>query len=167
VGITWGGERACTGTAAPEAKLQTNTTEVAVLIDATTGHDVIAYTSGADASCTGSASAPTVVRPNEVVSIPWEPIGQASTAVHVTVPPCGRYDGWTQVVDPGDRLAVEVLASVPFDPLCAVSSARVEDVDDVVPLGSAQQQVQHAALGPVDELRVLPGGAKGGRLAAG
>jgi hypothetical protein len=108
-----------------------------------------------------------VVRPNEVVSIPWEPIGQASTAVHVTVPPCGRYDGWTQVVDPGDRLAVEVLASVPFDPLCAVSSARVEDVDDVVPLGSAQQQVQHAALGPVDELRVLPGGAKGGRLAAG
>jgi hypothetical protein len=86
--------------------------------------------------------------------------------VRVTVPPCGRYDGWTQLVDTGAQLAVQVLASVPFDPLCTASSTQVEDVDDVVPLGSAQQQVQHAALGSVDELRVLPGGVKGGRPVA-
>jgi hypothetical protein len=137
-----------------------------VLIDAITGQDVIAYTSGADASCTGLASAPTVVRPNEVMSVPWEPIGPASTAVRVTVPMCGRYDGWTQVVGPGAQLVVQALASVPFDPPCTASSTRVQDVDDVVPLGSAQQQVQHAALGSVDELRVLPGGLRGGRPVA-
>ena len=165
VGIAWGGVRACPAAAA-SGNLQTNTTEVAVLIDAVTGHDVIAYTSGTDASCTGPASAPTVVRPNQVVSVPWQPIGPASTAVRVTVPPCGRYDGWTQLVDTGAQLAVQVLASVPFDPLCTASSTQVEDVDDVVPLGSAQQQVQHAALGSVDELRVLPGGVKGGRPVA-
>jgi hypothetical protein len=158
VGITWGGLQACPGTTTSGGKLQTDTAEVAVLIDAVTGHDVIAYTSGADASCGGPAGTPTVVRPNELTSVSWQPVGPTSTAVRVTVPPCGRYDGWTQVAGPGPQPAVQVVASVPFDPLCGASSTQVEDVDDIVPLGSSQQQTPHAAVGPVDELRVLPGG---------
>ena len=47
---------------------------------------------------------------------------------------------------------------VPFDPKCPSSAQTVVDVDDVVPLGSAQQQVPHAQPGPIDELKVLSSG---------
>jgi hypothetical protein len=127
-------------------------------MDADTGHDVVAYTSTTGASCSSETSEPTVVRPDQLVSVPWHPVGPDSTAVSVTVPPCGSYDGWTQVAGTTSQPAVQVVASVPFDPTCAASAPESIAVDDVVPLGSAQSQLPHAALGPVDELKVLPGG---------
>ncbi len=158
VGISWGGLLACPQGASSAAKLVPDASEVAVIFDATTGHDVIGYSSGADPSCSGSPAAPSVVRPNELVSVPWQPVGPTSTAVRVTIPACGQYDGWNEVQGPGTQSAIEVVASVPFDPQCAATSAQSEEFDDVVPLGSSQQQLAHAALGPVEALRVLPGG---------
>lgn len=127
-----------------------------MLIDAATGHDVIAYTNGGAASCNGQLGAPMLVRPNQLVSVPWQPVNPASTAVKVTVPPCGNYVGWTQVTGFAAQPAVQVVASVPFDPLCAARGTQVVSADDVIPLGPAGQAVPHAALGPLDSLRVLP-----------
>jgi len=131
---------------------------VAVVIDALTGHDVLAYTNGLPTSCGAPASSPAVVRPNEVVSVGWAPVGPSSTAVRTTMPACAHYYGWTQVTGNSVQPAVQVLASVPFDPLCGETVPQSVDVDDVVPLGTAQNQVPHAALGPTQDLRVLPGG---------
>jgi hypothetical protein len=158
VGVAWGGLLACPQGASSEAKLVPDSSEVAVIFDATTGHDVIGYSSGADPSCSGSRAAPSVVRPNELVSVPWQPVGPTSTAVRVTMPACGQYDGWNEVQGPGTQNAIQVVASVPFDPECAGTSAQSEEFEDVVPLGPSQQQLAHAALGPVQALRVLPGG---------
>ena len=88
--------------------------------------------------------------------MPWHPVGSASTAVDATLPACGQYAGWTQVPN-GGGTAVEVVARVPFDPACGASSSHDDSVDDVIPLGGGQAQVQHAALGPVDALRTLTG----------
>jgi hypothetical protein len=52
---------------------------------------------------------------------------------------------------------VQVVARKPFDPTCGSLATTTQTVDDVVPLGTAQAQVQHAELGPVQALRTLPG----------
>ena len=130
---------------------------VAVVFDARTGHDALSYRSGTSA-CGAPSGPPTVFRPDELVSVAWHPVGPASTAVVVTLPPCGSYTGWTQVSTPGGGPgAVEVVARSPFDPRCGANSDRSEIVDDVVPLGNGQAQLAHAAMGPVDALRTLTG----------
>jgi hypothetical protein len=159
VGIAWGGLLACPQSTSSGGKLLPDTTEVAVMIDAVTGHDVIAYSNGADASCSGTPAASAISRSNELVSVPWQAVGPTSTAVYVTMPACAHYDGWRQVQGSGTQAAIQVVASVPFDPQCGATSAQSEEFEDVVPLGSEQQQqLAHAALGPVEALRVLPGG---------
>ena len=161
VGIVFGG--LCPPTASSGGKPVEDATEVAVLIDATNGRDVIAYTADAAAagtSCDGpAAAAPALARPDELESVPWQPVGPASTAVEVTVPACGHYDGWTELDPSAAHPAVQVVASVPFDPLCGTTGAQVVSVDDVIPLGSSQQQVPHAPIGALHTLNVLPGGS--------
>jgi hypothetical protein len=130
---------------------------VAVVFDAGTGRSVIAYTSRSAAVCSGPVLPASVGRPDELVSIPWQPVGPASTAVHVTLPACSTYYGWTEVAGTGSS-SVQVVARVPFDSACSSNAPITETVDDVVPLGNAQTQVPRAALGPVDALRTLPGG---------
>jgi hypothetical protein len=160
VGIVWGAVPPCstTSTSGPRAATARASRFVAVLLDAQSGHDALAYRSG-EPACRGAQGSPTVARPEELVSVAWHPVGPASTAVETTIPPCGFYDGWTQVSQPGGgAVAVEVVARVPFDPRCGAASSRTEIVDDVVPLGNGQAQLAHAALGPVDALRTLAGG---------
>ncbi len=128
-----------------------------VVIDAETGGSVVAYTSRSSLACSGPVMAPSIIRPNELVSVPWQPVGPTSTSVRMTLPPCGTYFGWTEL--PGQSASpIQVVASKPFDPDCGskVSSSLV--VASVVPLGAAQAQVPHAPLGPVEGLRTLPGG---------
>jgi hypothetical protein len=152
VGIAWGAD--CPERAgAPRLA----TRYVAVVIDADTGRSVIAYTSRSSVACSGPVLPASVSRPNELVSVPWEPQGPTSTAVRVTVPACGAYFGWTQVQVQGTA-SIQVVASKPFDPECGSTASTVQTVDSVVPLGAAQSKVPHAALGPVDGLRTLPGG---------
>jgi hypothetical protein len=129
---------------------------VAVVFDAETGRSVIAYTSRSAATCNGPVQPASVSRPDELVSIPWQAVGPASTAVHVTLPACATYYGWTEVAGSGTD-SVQVVARVPFDSGCSSNVPVTETVDDVVPLGKAQAQVPHAALGAVDILRTLPG----------
>ena len=51
--------------------------------------------------CGGTVQPTDVSRPTELVSVPWQPVGPASTAVRVTMPACGTYFGWTDVTGPG------------------------------------------------------------------
>jgi hypothetical protein len=48
------------------------------------------------------------------------------------------------------------VASRPYDPDCSPATEKTQPVDNVVPLGNAQNQVPHAPLGPIDGLRSLP-----------
>jgi hypothetical protein len=152
VGIAWGAD--CP--ARPGAP-RLATRYVVVVIDADTGGSVVAYTSRSSAACSGPVMAPSISRPNELVSIPWEPVGPTSTSVRVTMPPCATYFGWTQL--PGQSAApIQVVASKPFDPDCGSKASSSLIVGNVVPLGATQAHVPHAALGPVDGLRTLAGG---------
>jgi hypothetical protein len=152
VGIAWGAD--CPERAgAPRLA----TRYVAVVIDADTGRSVIAYMSRSSVACSGPVLPASVSRPNELVSVPWQPQGPTSTAVRVTLPACATYFGWTEVPSPS-AASVQVEASKPFDPDCGSTATTVQTVDNVVPLGAAQNKVPHAALGPVDGLRTLPGG---------
>jgi hypothetical protein len=148
VGIAWGLD-------CPAHVGDTTTRDVAVIFDAQSGRDVITYASRGAAVCGGPRLPPTVSRPDELVSIPWHPVGPASTAVSVTVPACGSFYGWTDQPGTG-AAAVEVVARRPYDASCPSAVPQMQTVDDVVPLGNAQNQVPHAALGPVDGLRSLP-----------
>jgi hypothetical protein len=152
VGIAWGAD--CPARAST-SRLATR--YVAVILDADTGHSALAYTSRSATACSGPVQAPSVIRPDELVSVPWQPVGPTSTSVRVTMPACSTYFGWTDVPGTG-AASVQVVARKPFDPACGSDAAGVVVVGDVVPLGSAQSQVSHAALGPVDALRTLPGG---------
>ncbi len=152
VGIAWG-----MGCPAGGGGSRSPTRYVAVVFDAGTGRSVIAYASRSAAVCSGPVVPASVSRPDELVSIPWQPVGPASTAVHVTLPACATYYGWTEVPGTGSS-SVQVVARVPFDAECSSSAPITETVDDVVPLGSSQTQLPHAALGPVDALRTLPRG---------
>ncbi|MGH9029705.1 MAG: hypothetical protein ACRDV4_08845, partial [Acidimicrobiales bacterium] len=129
-----------------------------VLIDAHSGHDVVAYTDYSTKSCAAGPVGPRFVRPSEFLSVPWQPVGPASTAVNVTIPLCGQYVGWTELAAAtgASGPSIEVVATAPFDPDCGASAPDVMAVDSVVPLGSAQQQVPHAPVRPIDELKVLP-----------
>jgi len=152
VGIAWGaGCPGGTGGAAP------GTQYVAVVLDAQTGASVLAYTSRGTPPCGGTIQPPSVTRASELVSVPWQPVGPASTAVRVTVPACGTFFGWTDVTGAGTA-PVQVVAQKPFDPECGSNAPVVQVVSDVLPLGKAQAQVPHAVLGPVDVLRTLAGG---------
>jgi hypothetical protein len=148
VGIAWGLDCPARTSDAP-------TRDVAVIFDAQSGRDVIAYTSRGVASCGGPQLPPTLSRPQELVSIPWTAVGPTSTAVNVTIPACGSYYGWTEQPGPGTA-ALEVVARWPYDSRCPSGVAQTQTVDDVVPLGDAQNQVPHAPLGPVAGLRSLP-----------
>jgi len=151
VGIAWGTD--CP--ARPGSPLATR--YVAVVIDAGTGRSVIAYTSRSPLACAGPDLPPSISVPAELVSIPWVPLGPTSTSVRITLPTCSTYFGWTEVPGPGAS-TVQVVARKPFDPSCGSVAASTPTVDEVVPLGTAQAQVQHAKLGPVQALRTLPGG---------
>jgi hypothetical protein len=97
-----------------------------------------------------------VTEPNELVSVPWSVVGPSSTAVQIHVPPCGRYYGWTQIQVAGGGVADQVVVADPFDPGCGATAAVSQAIDQVVPLGSGQNQVGHAAVGPVEALQTLP-----------
>lgn len=155
VGITWGGPASCPGATTTQPSSTATTAYTAVLIDARTGQDVLAFRSQGT-PCTGDAGEPSVSRPNELLSVAWQPVGPASTAVQVTVPPCGRYYGWTDVPTSEGGVAVQVVAAVPFDPACGATTAQTVSVDQVVPLGPEQGVVAHAPLGPVSVLTALP-----------
>jgi hypothetical protein len=152
VGIVWGA--GCPGsTSGPHSPVR----YVAVVFDADTGRSAVAYASRGPASCNGPVVAPSVSRPDELVSVPWQPVGPSSTAVRVTMPACSAYFGWTEVPGAGGG-SIQVVASTPFDPDCGSTASSVQVVDNVVPLGNSQAQLLHAALGPVDGLRTLAGG---------
>ncbi len=153
VGIAWGAN-------CPSASGRSSggpTRYVAVVLDAETGRSAIAYTSRGPASCGGPVLAPNVSRPDELVSVPWQAVGPTSTAVHVTLPACSTYFGWTELPGPGAG-SIQVVARVPFDPACGTTAAGSQVVDNVVPLGAQQTHVVHAVLGSVDGLHTLPGG---------
>jgi hypothetical protein len=152
VGIAWGAD--CPARAGG-ARLATR--YVAVVIDADTGRSVIAYTSRSSLACTGPVLPPSISAPSELVSVPWVALGPSNTSVRVTLPACSTYFGWTEVPSLG-AATVQVVAREPFDSTCGSHAASTQTVDDVVPLGNAQAQVQHAKLGPVQGLRTLPGG---------
>ncbi len=153
VGIAWGVD--CPSSA---DKAGADTRYVAVVLDAQTGHSVLAYTSRSAPGCGDAVRPPGASRPEEIVSVPWQPVGPASTAVRATIPACGTYFGSTDVTTQTSS-ALQVLARTPFDPRCPAKAGSAVVVDGVVPLGGpAQAQIPHAALGPVDGLRTLPGG---------
>jgi hypothetical protein len=105
-------------------------------------------------ACGAAVQPPAVSRAAELVSVPWQPVGPGSTAVQVSLPACGTFFGWT-ALEP--TAAIEVVASVPYDPDCG-NPAGTQTVDDVVPLGRAQAGVIHAPLGLVDAEQSLPTG---------
>ncbi len=152
VGIAWGAD-------CPPGLGTTRlpTRYVAVVLDADTGHSVIAYTSRSAIACGGPVQPPSVSQPTELVSAPWQPVGPTSTAVQVTMPPCSTYYGWTDVAGTSAAV-VEVVVQTPFDPGCGSKAPLVVAVDDVVPLGGAQTLISHAAVGPIDALRTLAAG---------
>jgi hypothetical protein len=157
VGIAWGGRETCPGSTTTTQPASTvATTYVAVIIDATTGHRVLAYRSGGTSPCTGTTRPPAVTAPNELVSVPWEVVGPSSTAVEIHVPPCGQYYGWTQIQVAGGGVADQVVVSDPFDPQCGTAVSLSKTVDQVVPLGSGQGLVGHAPVGPIQALQTLP-----------
>jgi hypothetical protein len=155
VGIVWG-PSACTGSTTTTPTSAGSTIYIAVVIDARTGHRVLAYRSGGSAPCTGAPEAPLVTEPNELLSVPWQAVGPASTAVQIEVPPCGHYYGWTQVPAAGGASAAQIVVAVPFDPTCGATASQSQAIDQVVPLGSSQSQVGHAPVGPVEALQALP-----------
>jgi hypothetical protein len=152
VGIVWGAPSSCSGPTTTQPTATGPTSYVAVVIDARSDDRVLAYRSGGSAPCTGTPVAPAVTEPDELLSVPWQPVGPASTAVQVQLPACGAYYGWTQVPAPDGAQADQVVAAVPFDPTCG-SAPQTQLVDQVVPLGSGQSQVGHAALGPIQALQ--------------
>jgi hypothetical protein len=156
VGIVWGPTAACPAPTTTEAAPPRSTTYVAIVIDAHTGQRVIAYRSGGVSACTGATQTPSVTEPNELLSVPWQPVGPTSTAVQIQIPACGHYYGWTQVPTTGGGLADQVVVSVPFDPTCGATVSQTQAVDQVVPLGSGQALVDHAPVGPVQALQALP-----------
>jgi len=131
------------------------TSYVAIVIDARIDHRVIAYGSGGSSPCTGSIQAPAVTVPDELLSVPWQPVSPASTAVEIEIPPCGHYYGWTQLVA-GGGVDDQVVVAVPFDPVCGAAEGQSQSIDQVVPLGTAHGLVGHAATGPVQALQALP-----------
>ena len=130
-------------------------TVLAVVFDAQNGHDALAF-KGVSGHCSGVTVAQ-VSLPEELESVPWQPVGPSSTAVTVTLPACGSYYGWTELGGQADG-AVQVVARRPFDPTCSPATEHTQTVDDVVPLGGAQSKVAHAPVGLVDALRSLPAG---------
>jgi len=158
VGIAWDTTATCPGSATTLPAVGDTTTYVAIVIDARTDQRVIAYRSGGSSPCTGAARAPSVTEPNELLSVAWQPVGPASTAVEIQVPPCGHYYGWTQVPVTGGGSADQVVVSVPFRPACGSTASQGQAVDQVVPLGPGQALVGHAPVGPVQALQALPGG---------
>jgi len=156
VGVAWNTcPGAATGTVGSTlGPAGTPTRYTVVVFDADTGHDALAYTSGGVSACGAAVQAPVVSRPAELVSVAWQPVGTGSTAVQVSLPACGTFYGWTALQPTG---AIEVVASVPYDPDCG-DAAGTQTVDDVVPLGRAQAGVAHAPLGLVDAERSLPTG---------
>jgi hypothetical protein len=154
IGIVWGPNAACAGSTTTTPASGATTTYVAVVIDAQTGHRVLAYRSGGPSPCTGAVEPPVVTEPNELLSVPWQAVGPASTAVEIRVPPCGHYYGWTQVPVSGGGVTDQIVVAVPFDPTCGATSSQSQAVDQVVPLGSGQGVVGHAPLGPVPALQV-------------
>jgi hypothetical protein len=122
---------------------------VALLIDATTGQDVMADSSN---GCPGSVG--TFSHPDELESVPWTVVGPSSTAVTVTIPACGSYVGWTTIMNRSGT-PIQVQAKVPYDPKCT-TPATAPVIDLVVPLGSTNTTVPHAPIGRIDNLDVLP-----------
>jgi hypothetical protein len=155
VGIVWGATESCPGSTTTQPSPSTTNSYVAVIIDARIDHRVIAYSSGGSSPCTGSAQAPAVTVPDELLSVPWQPVSPASTAVEIEIPPCGHYYGWTQLVA-GGGVDDQVVVAVPFDPVCGATEGQSQSIDQVVPLGSAHGLVGHAAIGPVQALQALP-----------
>jgi hypothetical protein len=123
---------------------------VALVIDAYTGHDVLAVT---DNGC--ASSTPKISRPYELESVPWTIVGPSSTAVTATIPACGSYFGWTEILDKSST-DVQVQASAPYDPQCSTATTRTQVINLVVPLGSTNTGVPHARIGRIDNLEVLP-----------
>jgi len=157
VGIVWGAPDACPGSTTSPAPSPGATSYVAVVIDAQSARRVLAYRSGGSSPCTGAATPAAVSEPNELLSVPWQPVGPASTAVQIDIPACGSYYGWTQVTGAGGAVDDQVVVSVPFDPTCGSTEAQSQAVDQVVPLGPGQALVGHAAVGPIQALQALPG----------
>ena len=106
---------------------------------------------------TGPVLPPSISRPSELVSVPWQPVGPSSTAVRVTMPACSTYFGWTEVPGPGAS-SLQVVARKPFDPTVGQKATSMLVVDDVVPLGKAQTQVPMLRSAPSTGLRTLPAG---------
>jgi hypothetical protein len=156
VGIVWGTTETCNGSATTQSTSPSTTTYVAILIDARTGHQVLAYRSGGRSPCDGTTRTPAVTAPNELLSVSWQPVSPSSTAVRIQIPPCGRYFGWTQIPTTGTGIADQVVVGVPFDPSCGATVAQSQLVDQVVPLGPGQTLVGHAPVGPIQALQTLP-----------
>jgi hypothetical protein len=83
VGITWGAAENCPGSTTTDPASTSTPSYVAVVIDAQTEHRVIAYRSGGSSPCTGATEGPSVIEPDELLSVPWQPVGPSSTAVEV------------------------------------------------------------------------------------
>ena len=124
---------------------------IAVVIDAYTGEDETQIQ--VPGGCAGPGS-PVISRPYELESVPWAPVGQASTAITVRIPTCGVYVGWTVLNNATG--ATQVQAAVPYDPKCKSTAPDSKVINLVVPLGPSQNAVPHAAVGEIDHLDVLP-----------
>jgi hypothetical protein len=142
VGIAVGEKPACAG-GTPSV--------IAVVIDAYTGEDEVQIQVAG--GCDGPGS-PVISRPYELESVPWAPIGQASTAITVRIPTCGVYVGWTVLNDAAG--ATQVQAAVPYDPTCRSTAPDSKIINLVVPLGPSQNAVPHAGIGEINHLDVLP-----------
>ena len=156
VGIVWGAAETCTGSTTTHPASAPDTTYIAVLIDARTGHQVLVYRSGGRNPCGGGTRSPRVTEPNELLSVAWQPVGPSSTAVRIQIPACGRYYGWTQIPTTGTGIADQVVVAVPFDPRCGSTQVQSQLIDQVVPLGPGQTLVGHAVIGPIRALQTLP-----------
>jgi hypothetical protein len=124
---------------------------LAMVIDAYTGHDVFQVV--VPSGC-GTPGSPAISRPYQLESVPWSPVGPTSTAIVVQIPACGVYVGWTELTAVAS-LPTQVQAAVPYDPACP-TGADSKIINLVVPLGSQQSSVAHAAVGDIDNLDVLP-----------
>jgi hypothetical protein len=156
VGIVWGAPESCAGSTTTQPATPGTISYIAVLIDARTGHRVLTYRSGGASPCDGTTRSPAVTEPSELLSVSWQPVGPASTAVQIQIPPCGRYYGWTQLPTTGTGIADQVVVSVPFDPTCGATVSQSQSIDQVVPLGPGQALVGHATTGPIKALQTLP-----------
>ena len=156
VGIVWGPRCGASPATTTTAARHATGAYVAVIVDANTGRDVVAYTSAGVEGCGGDEQGPHAEAPDELVSVPWSVVGPSSTAVTVSVPPCGSYYGWTEVPTSATT-SLQVVARRPYSG-CPSTAATTQTVDSVVPLGGAQSQVLHAPLGPVAGLHTLSEG---------